>query len=228
MEALMHSPLLTTELFTLANILALTSGLCWLAVYVVALREGFKRQTYLIPMEALALNVVWEFIFGFIWAPIDPILNGQAWVNLFWCCLDVGIVYTVFKWATLPNVEQEKVRTYFLGTLLAAGGVLGSAYYVAANMPLHADLAIIEVQAVSSFLMNVLMSCLFIRMFWQGVGYSNKLVAWLKMSGTLAVSITYFISVGADTHYYPIIWACGPLCLLLDCFYLWLLYGDGR
>jgi hypothetical protein len=76
--------------------------------------------------------------------------------------------------------------------------------------------------------MNVLMSCLFIRMYWQEAGYSSKLIAWLKMFGTLAVSITYFISVGADTHYYPIIWVCGPLCLLLDGFYLALLYGGDR
>jgi hypothetical protein len=225
----MHAPTLTTEWLSLANMLALLSGICWLSVYVVALREGFKRQSYLIPLEALALNVVWEFIFGWIWSPADPLLNGQAWVNALWFFLDVGIVYTAFKWASKDfPVDADRIQAYFLGTLFAAAGVLGSSYYVAAHLPVHPELAIVQVQAVSSFLMNVLMSCLFIRMFWQNAGYSSKAVAWLKMIGTLAVSLTYFISTGDDTHYYPIIWFCGPMCLALDLFYLNLLYGAER
>ena len=154
----MHAIVLTSDLFSLANILALVSGLCWLAVYVIAVKDGFGKKTYLIPMEALALNAVWEFLFGFIWSPDDPLLNGQAWVNAIWFGVDVLIILTVFLYATIPNVSRARVRDYFASLLVVAAGVLGSAYWVAAHAPVRADLAIIELQAVSSFLMNVLMS----------------------------------------------------------------------
>jgi hypothetical protein len=222
-----HAVLDLESLWTLSNAFALLSGVCWLSVYVVAIREGIRRRSYLIPMEALALNIVWEFIFGFIWSPVDPLLSGQAWVNLFWCLLDIGVVYTVWQWARIPNVSRDVLLAYFFGLLICAGGVLGSAYWVASVGP-GPELGVIEVQAVSSFLMNVLMSCLFIRMYWAEDGFSSRTVAWLKGTGTLAVTLTYFLSVGADTHYYPIIQVCGALCFCLDGFYLWLLYSEDR
>ena len=202
----------------LTNVLAGTSSVCWMAVYLVAIRTGFREKTFCVPVEALALNVAWEFLFGFVWTPDAPPYNIlQMWVNRAWCVFDVFIVATCLLYgASRMKVPRRDWRNYVLTALAAAFAVLGAFYLWTDH-----GYTLIVFQSVSAFVMNVLMSALFIRMFWKNPDQPLSL-AVAKGVGTAAVTAVYLLSdaAGPDAAHYPVIWVCGIACLVLDGMYV--------
>ena len=40
------------------------SGICWTIVYIELIRNGFKDKACGMPLFALGLNIVWEFLYS--------------------------------------------------------------------------------------------------------------------------------------------------------------------
>ena len=82
--------------------LTVVSGIAWTAVYVEAIRVGFRDRSYAVPAAALALNFAWEAIYASRSAATA--LSVQGVFNIVWALADVVILYTFFRFgrAELP------------------------------------------------------------------------------------------------------------------------------
>ncbi len=201
------------------NVLAGISSLCWLSLYVVACWRGIKEKTFLIPMAAVALNITWEFLFGFVWTPTEPYYNVlQMWINRAWCVMDVVILATCFMYGP-ASAQRALWRGFTLLAVAAAVAVLGSFYYVSDT----AEHQLIQFQAVSAFVMNVVMSVLFIQSRLSNWLRRSLVIAGSKWIGTAAITLVYFLPTDSPhTDYYPVIQACGVACFFLDGYFTYL------
>ena len=83
--------------------LTVLSGIGWILVYEECIRIGIKQKTYAMPLFALGLNFSWEFLYSVVdivyeaHGPLVGMNLVQEIVNIFWCCLDVVILYTYLK-----------------------------------------------------------------------------------------------------------------------------------
>ena len=215
----MGSHLHLFSLDPLTAVLAGVSSLCWLTLYVVACWRGVRERAYFLPVVAVALNIVWEFLFGFVWSPEAPPHDvAQMWVNRAWCLLDVVILATCYLYGPMI-VVRHSWRVYTALATAATAATLGSFYYVSSSDPA----TLVQMQAVSAFVMNVAMSLLFLQSFHsEWVGHSLT-IAVAKWVGTAAITVVYFLPTDSPhTSYYPIIWATGVACFFLDGTYTYL------
>ena len=90
-------------------IFAPVAGLGWLFAYIDLIRLGFKQKTYGMPIAALALNIVWEGLYAYMYWAHDGMFYGgymMACVNTAWFIADCLILYTHIKWG---KKDFEKV-----------------------------------------------------------------------------------------------------------------------
>lgn len=219
---------LMTPEFSMINVLAFVCATLWTACYIAVIRIGFKEKTYSMPLEALAFNFAWEIIFGIVWYLAQPGQNLQAYVNILWGAFDVAIVCTFFLYAKTRGVSDYGFKLYGAGVLFFAFAILGAAFYN--NFP-----EIENLHAVSAWLVNGIMSLMFIRMLWsRGPAGQSLIIAWTKGLGTFAVTLAYtfpetFGYGHAETILlmesinYPVIIATGWICAIFDCCYIWML-----
>ncbi|WP_343613158.1 hypothetical protein [Flavobacterium sp.] len=76
------------HIFTL---LGLIGGSCWIVAYILILYKGLRDKTYGMPLVPLVLNFSYEFVYSFC-HPVNKMFNIP------WFLLDLGIVYTYFKY----------------------------------------------------------------------------------------------------------------------------------
>src|SRR5260221_4559745 len=93
----------------LVTVLNLSSGISCTIVYIDTISRGFKDKSYGMPLFALAFNITWEFIFGFL---VGEGFGLQKVVNSVWFILDVVIVYTYFKYGR--KEFPQTVQKYFI------------------------------------------------------------------------------------------------------------------
>jgi hypothetical protein len=80
----------------------------WSATYFLMFRRGLKDRSYGMPLVALCVNVVWEFIFAFFF---DTPLRFRM-VNLVWLLLDLGVLYTCWRFGA-GDFSSRLVKKYF-------------------------------------------------------------------------------------------------------------------
>lgn len=199
--------------------LVLSSGLAWMIVYMDGIRIGWKDKTYAMPFWALALNFAWELLHSVLgyreWG-----LHVQFYINALWTLLDIGILYTYFRygykhfpknlgkpwftmWSFLGLVTAFLVQYLFI---VEFGITLGATY--------------------SAFLQNLLMSILFVAMLVQR--HSSKgqtmLIAISKWIGTLAPTILFGVLgiVGSGIALEPMVFVLviGILISVFDLIYI--------
>ncbi len=189
--------------------LTLVSGIAWTAVYVDAIRIGFRDRTYAIPVGALALNFAWEVVYGV--RGLSEGVSPQAVVNVVWALADVAIVVTYLRFgrAELPRFVSR--------TLFAVWTVVLFGVAFAVQALFLAEFGGFAGPRYAAFLQNLLMSALFIAMFVsrRGPRGQSVLIAFAKWVGTLAPTITFGVLEGA-----PFIVGIGVLCSVLDLGYL--------
>lgn len=197
--------------------LTIVSGVAWTAVYVDAIRIGFRDKSYAIPAAALGLNFGWETIYAA--RSVATGITAQGIFNITWGLSDVVIVYTFLKfgrselpawvtrshftcWALLLGVTSFAVQLLFVGEF----GWDNAARY-------------------SAFLQNLLMSGLFIAMFAArgGMRGQSLLIGLAKWIGTLAPTIVFGVYRNS-----PLILGIGVLCSVFDLCYVGLLWRAGR
>lgn len=194
--------------------LTLISGIAWTAVYVAAIRIGFKQKTYAMPIAALGLNFAWEWVYTI--HDLTMTTSPQAYVNLIWALADAVIVFTFFKYG------RKELPAFVTKPLFIAWGVgiLGSS--IAIQLLFINEFGLVDMRAAqySAFLQNLLMSGLFIAMFVarRGARGQSLTIGIAKWLGTLAPTLLFGV-VGNS----PFILGIGILCSIFDLAYIGLL-----
>jgi hypothetical protein len=193
--------------------LTIVSGLAWTAVYVDAIRIGFRDRTYAIPAAALGLNFAWEAIYAA--RSIATGIDAQGVFNIAWGLADVVIVYTFLKFGR-SELPGWVTRRLFIGWAV----LLGITSF-AVQLVFVAEFGWDDATRYAAFLQNLLMSGLFIAMFVARGGRrgQTKLIAVAKWVGTFAPTIA-FGWYGSS----PLILGVGILCSIFDLVYIGLLW----
>ena len=196
---------------TLVMILTLVSGISWSIVYIDLINRGFKDKTYGMPLFALAFNIAWEFMYGFV---INFGFTLQKAVNIVWCLLDAVIIYTYFKYGR-KDFPKDKERFFLPWSLLAF--VIGFLVIYVAQY----EFPDFWGARYTAFAQNLMMSVLFISMLARrdNVDGQSMYIAIFKWLGTLAPTILFFAQTGSK-----LILVFGISCFLYDVIYIGLLY----
>jgi hypothetical protein len=194
---------------TLTTFLTLFSGLCWTIVYLDIINRGFRDKTYGMPLFALAFNIAWEFIFGFL------LYQGfalQRIVNIAWFSLDAIIAYTYFRYG-----RSDFPRAY--GRFFIPWSALAVAFLVIYFAGL--EFADRRGATYTAFAQNLMMSVLFISMLVRrdNVTGQSMVIAIFKWLGTLAPTILVWFATGSK-----LVLVLGIAIFLYDVFYSVLLY----
>jgi hypothetical protein len=196
---------------TLATALTLISGIGWTIVYIDIINRGFKDKTYGMPLFALAFNVTWEFIFGFL---VGDGFGLQKIVNCVWFILDAVIVYTYFKYG---RKEFPKTVEKFFIIWSVAGFLVAFITIYFTHLEFNGNWGAIY----SAFAQNLMMSILFIGMLVlrNNVDGQSMYIAIFKWLGTLAPTIQIYLSTGSK-----LILMLGIGIFLYDVIYIGMLY----
>lgn len=95
-------------------------GFCWILAYVFIIYRGIKDKSYGMPLIPLVLNFGYEFVYSFCY-PVNQLFN------LPWVLLDLGIIYTYFKYG-FPYFKKfyliEKKQWYIMSVFAFIIGFL--------------------------------------------------------------------------------------------------------
>jgi hypothetical protein len=167
----------------------------WTATYIAIIRKGRKDKAYGVPFLNTCLNSSWEMIFAFNWMGglpefIFPLQLG----HIFWLGMDSINVYQTLRYG--PGIQKsswasKNFRLLFLATFVGSFTLVYT-YHQYAN----------DVFGVaSSWIINVLMSWLFIRMFLERrdqimadgtIRGMSIPAAWFKFIGNAAGAVFCF------------------------------------
>ena len=193
--------------------LTIVSGLAWTAVYVDAIRIGFRHRSYAIPAAALGLNFAWETIYAA--RSVATGISTQGIFNIAWALADVVIVYTFLRFGR-SELPAWVTRRLFIGWALLLG-----ATSFAVQVLFVVEFGWEDAPRYAAFLQNLLMSGLFIALFVarQGPRGQTLLIAVAKWIGTLAPTIVFGWYGNS-----PLILGVGVLCSIFDLAYIGLLW----
>ena len=203
----------------MALLLTIVSGLCWTWVYVECVRIGLKQKTYAMPLFALALNFAWEVVYSYLGLTRDPTITAQTVVNVCWALADVFIIATWLRFGRRYWPARLGGQTFY------AWGALVFFVSFVLQVLFVREFGTTAGARYSAFLQNLLMSVLFIDMFFKRKGAEGQslIIAVNKWIGTLAPTILFgylerrlFITV------------VGAFCGVFDLIYIGLLVRAER
>lgn len=204
---------------TIETFLMLLSGVAWTIVYIESIRIGIRDKSYAMPFWALALNIAWEFLHAIMGYRAVG-LTLQIGINFTWFLLDIGLLYTYFRYGS-KYFPAWLSRPWFY-----AWGILGVLTAFILQYMFIAEFGLLMGAVYSAFLQNLLMSVLFITMLSQrGTSEGQSmLIAISKCIGTLAPTVFMGI-LGISRLMAPnrLVLACGILIFIFDLVYIWLL-----
>lgn len=197
--------------------LTIVSGVAWTAVYVDAIRIGFRDRSYAIPAAALALNFAWEVVYAS--RAVATGISAQGLFNIVWGLADVAIVVTFVKFGRSELPSWVSRRLFLAWALLLAL----TAFTV--QWLFVVEFGWTDASRYSAFLQNLLMSGLFIAMFAARAGLRGQslLIGVAKWIGTLAPTVAFGWLAGS-----PLILGLGGLCSIFDLAYIGLLLRARR
>jgi len=210
------------DLHTTKIILTVISGLCWTIVYVEGVRLGLRDRSYAIPFFALALNLAWELLHTFFGFREGGGL--QATINAIWFLLDLGILYTYFKFGRKYVSRTLPGQHFIIWSMV----VLMTAFAI--EYAFIRELGVFRGGAYAAFLQNLAMSILFIQMLVSRGSREGQslLLAVNKWIGTLAPTIQFGVigDLGFQ-HGSVLVVVAGSFCSVFDLIYIWLLTRSG-
>lgn len=164
-------------------IFAPVAGLGWLLAYIDLIRLGFKQKTYGMPIAALALNIVWEGLYAYMYWAHDGMFYGgymMALVNTAWFIADCLILYTHIKWGKkdFVKVADEKYFWPWFVALMIMAVIVEVTWLQAYGVRANGCTAIVQ---------NLPMSILFIFLLFlrKGTEGQSMNIAIGKMLGTV-------------------------------------------
>lgn len=165
-------------------IVAMPGAVCWLLCYLMILRRARLDQAYGMPLVALAGNICWELLFGFI----DPDQPPMDTVNKIWFLVDLGLLWQILRYGRAEHERRWPAGSFLplvAGTLLLAFGIV---------LGVHLEFDDSDGR-YTGWGINVLMSACFIQMLLTR-GSSAGQTVWIALSkllGTLSFDLAQFI-----------------------------------
>jgi hypothetical protein len=200
---------------------------CWIFLYILVIRRGFKDQTYGIPFVALTVNLAWDIIGAFV-APSVAQSQGnsapvyQGTIDFFYVIIDLIIVFQVFRyWYSdmEPGATHGKRWQFYFFVVLA---LVFSLMLVRATMSALNDPLGVQVGFIDTFIN----SALFIDMFYRRSDLRGQSL-WIglaKLVGTGAMLIALTIRPWPGTEGSPILPVLFAGIFVLDLAYAILVY----
>jgi len=202
----------------------LLSGIAWTIVYIDSIRVGIRDKSYAMPFWALALNIAWEFLHATLGFKAVG-LSVQVTINFVWFLLDIGLVYTFFRYGR-RHFPVRLHPGWFYGW-----GALGIAAAFILQYMFILEFGLLMGAVYSAFLQNLLMSVLFITMLEQRGSREgpSMLIAVCKCIGTVAPTIFMgALGVKGMMSANSLVLVTGILIFIFDIAYIWLLAKTPR
>ena len=124
---------------SLIDATGLAGGIGWFCTYLTILYVVWRDRTYAMPMLAMVTNLVWEFLFTFVYRDVGGPM--QEWINVVWFSLDLVILATFLRFwrSDFPDRLKAYIWPILLGSMAMAmalqvgiiqqfGKVYGAAY----------------------------------------------------------------------------------------------------
>jgi hypothetical protein len=154
----------------------------WVVAYVGVARMLRQRRFVEIPAGAVAANIAWEFVWGFLYGSNMGRLFTLGYA--LWCIQDVYITWSTFRYGD-RQIDNPHLRRWFRPAFafgIVAWG-LGIYWFVADGYDTGYG-------AISGYVLNVMMSALYVVLLLKhDVRDFSVLVGWSKMLGTLLLSV---------------------------------------
>lgn len=178
-------------LSTIELVLFGLTGLLWNATYIVIIYRGYKDKWAGMPLVALALNFGWEFLFGLVPAFNYQMIPFQIWMNIIWVALDVAILVQEILYGRKDFVLAYPGLNPKLHSWLTVAAMIMGFFFTFTITIQFNDFKNGE---VSAFLMNVVMSILFIQMLFRRKSISGQsiYIAIAKFLGTSIFGVLVF------------------------------------
>lgn len=214
MQRFFDQPWFNTADFTVFQLILFSAGcIGWVIAYVGTAITIHKRQVVEIPAGAVAANVAWEFVWGFVFGST----MGRAFTcgYALWCLQDIYITYSTFKYGH-KQVSNPQLRRWFKPVMAFGIAAWGVAIYFFVLDKFDNGYG-----AFSGYILNVMMSALYILLLLQGNARDfSPLVGWSKMLGTGLLSVFAFI---VNRHNLFLMSLC-TISFVLDMTYIMLLH----
>lgn len=198
----------------MALLLILIGGFCWTWVYIDIIRKGILDKSYGMPLFALGLNLGWELLYTYLKFYYNEI-DAQFAVMFLWALFDIGIVYCYFKYGYKYFPENRSKTEFYLWSILVFACCFLLQYFF------WGEFGNVQAPRYSAFLQNLIMSVLFINMFFArgSLEGQSMVVAVNKWIGTLANTILFGY---IEASWFILI--IGLLCCVFDMIYVYLIY----
>jgi len=176
---------------TVSSIFIAICGIGWIIAYIEALRVGFRDKSYGIPFMTLALNFTWEIYYTYQGYLVFG-SHVSTYVNCIWVLIDIGILYTYFKYGRKEVKASQP--TFYL-----QAGVFLLACFIIQHIAFQ-QVGIVNGALYGGYLINFLMSFLFVRMYFRRADLKGQslLIAIPKCIGTFSTTILFGI-IGSKT-----------------------------
>ena len=161
----------------------------WVVVYALVIWCISKNKYVEVPFIAVSANFAWEFLWSFVFK--TDMGQFYVWGYRSWFLLDCFIVTGTFFYGS-KQLLLGSLKTYFKPIFLfslASWFVL--LYYYIKNY----DLPISHMGAYSGYVLNVMMSAMYIPLLLKEVNAFpfSKYAAWFKGVGTLFIGVFCFL-----------------------------------
>jgi hypothetical protein len=161
----------------------------WIVVYYHTLRNIFRQQFVEIPLVTICGNIVWEFLWS--WVFVTDMGDLFMWGYRIWFFMDCLIVYGAFRYG------HKQISITLLNritpTLMALGIVAWTPvlyFYIKIY-----DAPISHMGAYSGYILNVMISATYLPMAlrlnnWSLFSYP---ASWCRMVGNLLINVFCFL-----------------------------------
>lgn len=209
---------LNTDYYTIPQIvLFLIGGACWAVSYVYMIKKIIKDKFVEMPGAVLASNIVWEFLWGFIFPPNMGMVVKLGYVA--WFFLDLVIVWGFYKYGykQVNSSLKNHYKSFFTFGILAFLAFTYVFVKQGIDNPIGAN---------SAFAGNLLISSLYIIQFLRledksGLSFT---AAWTKGLGTALITVMCVMR-WPENHWIVVM---GSLCFIMDVYYTWIFFQQKR
>lgn len=198
----------------------------WSVAYIECIRIGLQKKTYCMPFFAICMNMTWETLSLIDYLNHDGTNAALYFTYAVWMLLDIGIVCTYLlygkkelkaflsSWGIQDYTHVNKL--FIARTLFGFAVVIGVILYLYFN--------VVSWKGYFSFINNLIMSALFIGMFFlrRGGNSQSLSIAITKCIGTLCATITMIL--GGNTT----LWIIGVFCFIIDIVYICIILHSMR
>lgn len=168
-------------------------GVAWTIVYLAAVIIGVREKTYCIPIPAVALNITWETLNAAYYVPQTSGLKGviQSTIILSWLALDFAICWTFLRFGSNEIRGARGSDLVKLLILLVVSAAILDCSFIA-------EFGWAPSMRYAAFLVNIIMSALFVQMFYARRGPQGKslVIAVCKAIGSWCLIINYGLISG--------------------------------